>query len=228
MKVTIIPRMLELVIIEDQRMVRDGLLASIGAELAVNLAGAFGSAAEVLANLEVLKTADIALVDLNLGEEQAFEFLPEIRQRVPGLKLIWVTSIASEYLLSRALDAQLEGFVHKNDPTAVLITAIERVAAGDRFVSDTVKQMHVRFRQNAHHFNKLLSTREQELVTLLGQGLSNEEAAAMLGLSPSTVQTHRRNIMGRLNLHSAAELQAYALKTGFTTPGRLHTPGVAG
>jgi DNA-binding CsgD family transcriptional regulator len=59
---------------------------------------------------------------------------------------------------------------------------------------------------------------------MLGQGLSNQEAAAFLGLSPGTVQAHRRNIMARLQLHSAAELQAYALKSGFITSEKLQTP----
>lgn len=205
-------------------MVQESVFAAVRSRLDVELVGAFASRTELLEHGTVLQKADIALLDLHLGDEQALDFLPEIRQVAPLLKLIWVTSVATEYLLSRAMEAKLEGFVHKNDSVEVLVTAIERVANGARFVSDTVNQMNVRFRQGANHFNKLLSGREQELVSLLGQGLSNDEAGAMLGLSPSTVQTHRRNIMGRLGLHSATELQAYALKAGFTTQGRLQSP----
>lgn len=218
--------MLRLVIIEDQQMVQEGIIAAIRACLDVELIGAFRSGNEVLAHANMLCLADVALVDFHLGEEQALDFLPELRCIAPKLKLIWVSSVATEFLLSRAINAQLEGFVHKDDPIAVLITAIERVADGMRFVSETVQRMQKRFQQNANHFNKLLSVREQELMTLLGQGLSNDEVAALLGLSPSTVQTHRRNIMGRLRLHSAVELQAYALKAGFTTQARLQLRSV--
>jgi len=205
-------------------MVQEGLFAAIGTRLDVELAGAFQTGKDVLSNQDVLCSADIGLVDLSLGDELAFDFLPELRRMAPKLRLVWVTSVATEYLLSLALHANLEGFVHKDDPVAVLVTAIERVAAGGYFLSETVGRMHARFCQNANHFNKLLSSREQQLVGYLGQGLSNQEVAALLGLSPSTVQTHRRNIMGRLNLHSAVELQSYALKAGFTTERRLQLP----
>jgi DNA-binding NarL/FixJ family response regulator len=216
--------MLRLVIIEDQSLVQQTLFVAIRERLEVELAGAFCSGKQALANVTVLRSAQVCLLDLNLGEEQAFDFLPELQHVAPVLKFIWVTSVATEFLINRALEAKLEGFVHKNDPLSVLITAVERVAAGQYFISETVTKMQARFRQNPDHFKKLLSLREQELLGMLGQGLSNQEAAALLGLSPGTVQAHRRNIMARLQLHSAAELQAYALKSGFITSEKLQAP----
>jgi Response regulator containing a CheY-like receiver domain and an HTH DNA-binding domain len=219
--------MLRLIIIEDQRLVQQSLLSALREHLNVELVGGFQSAKAALAQPAVLQCGEVALLDLQLGEEQAFDAVPEIRRIAPGLKLIWVTSVATEYLVSRAFDAGLEGFVHKDDAISVLVTAIERVAAGGRFVSETVLAMQARFRQKPNHFQKLLSPREQELLELLSQGLSNQEAAALLGLSPGTIQAHRRNIMARLDLHSLAELQAYGLKSGFTTPEKLNRPGRA-
>jgi DNA-binding NarL/FixJ family response regulator len=216
--------MLQLVIIEDQYLVQQSLFAAIRGCLDVELVGAFRSGKEALAAADVLRRAQVCLLDLHLGEEQAFDFLPELRRTAPLLRFIWVTSVSTEYLLNRALDANLEGFVHKDDPLTILVTAVERVAAGGCFLSETVKQMQAGFRQNPEHFKKLLSPREQELLGLLGQGLTNQEAASLLGLSPGTVQAHRRNIMARLRLHSAADLQAYALKSGFTTPDKLQAP----
>ena len=221
MKVSCNPRMIRLVIIEDQRLVQEGMMVGIRSMLPVELVTAFRSREEIFLNPAALTAADVALIDLNLGDVLAFDFLPALRSQAPDLKLIWVSSVATEYLLSRALAAGLEGFVHKDDQISVLVTAIERVMAGAHFVSETVHQMQARFRKSANHFNKLLSEREQELLGLLGKGLSNLEVSAMLGLTPSTVQTHRRNIMGRLGLHTGAELQAYALKAGFTTQGNL-------
>jgi DNA-binding NarL/FixJ family response regulator len=222
-RLTIMP-LLQLMIIEDQYLVQQSLVAAIRERLDVEVVGAFRSGKQALADVVALGKAQVCLLDLNLGEEQAFDFLPAIRRLAPKLKLIWVTSVATEYLVNRAIDADLEGFVHKDDPLSVLITALERVAAGGRFLSDTVRKMQDRFRQNPEHFNKLLSPREQELLGMLAQGLSNHEAASLLGLSPSTVQAHRRNIMARLQLHSAAELLAYALKSGFTTWDKLQAP----
>lgn len=216
--------MLRLVLIEDQRLIREGMFAAIRERMQVELAGAFASRKEVLANAHVLASAEVALLDLDLGEEQALEFLPEIKAAAPALRLIWVTSVTTEYLLSKALDAKLSGFVHKDDPIEVLVTAIERVAEGGDFQSETVQKMQARFRQGDQHFNKLLSRREQELLAFLGQGLSNDETAAIVGLSSSTVRTHRQHIMARLGLHSATELFAYALTTGFSTTGKVQSP----
>ncbi|MEO6001901.1 MAG: response regulator transcription factor [Opitutus sp.] len=214
--------MIRIVMIEDQRMVQQSVFASIAERLPVKLMGAFCSGRAALGDVRSLRTADIGLLDLNLGDEQAFDFLPSLKEVAPNLKLIWLTSVSTEYLLSLALQANLEGFVHKTEPIEVLITAIERVAAGGRFVSGAVAEMNARFRVDANHFSKLLSDREQELLRLLGKGLSNSEAAALLGISASTVQTHRRNLMSRLGLHNATELQSYALQRGFAVPERLH------
>ena len=214
--------MIRIVMIEDQRMVQESLFASLAERLPVELVGAFRSGREALCETRCLRSATIGLLDLNLGDEQAFDFLPSLKEVAPNLKLIWLTSVSTEYLLSLALQADLEGFVHKTEPIEVLVTAIERVAAGGRFVSGAVTQMNARFRVDANHFSKLLSVREQELLRLLGKGLSNAEAAAILGISASTVQTHRRNLMSRLGLHSATELQSYALQRGFAIPERLH------
>lgn len=216
--------MVRLFIIEDQQLVRNGLFAAIANRLEVQLVGTFSSGKEALAAGDLLAQADVGLIDIDLGEEQAFDFMPLLRAQHPSLKYIWVTAVATEYMLNRAIDEKLHGFVHKDDEIDVLITAIERVAAGGEFQSETVRKMQARFRQNAHHFEKLFSEREQRLLELLGQGLSNDEIGAIIGISPATVRTHRQNIMARLDLHNATELIAYAIKTGFSTPGKVQSP----
>ena len=213
--------MLRIIVIEDQKLVQDSLMSALSRHLDVACVGAFSSMHEVLANGATLRKAEVALVDFHLGAENACDVIPDLRRLAPHLRLIWVTSVDTEFLLDRAIAADLEGFVHKNDPIQVLVTALQRVAGGARFVSPTVEEMRRRFRQRPDHYSKVLSAREQQLLALLGQRLSNEEVAAFLGLSASTVKTHRRNIMDRLDLHSATELQTYALRHGFTTPAKL-------
>ncbi len=215
---------IRLLIIEDQQLVQQSIVSALRERLPLELAGAYLSGRAALTAPEALRQADVALIDICLGEEQIFESLPEIRRINPSLKLIWMTAVQAEFLFARALELNLEGFVHKNDPIAVLVTAVERVSAGHRFMSASVLEMDARFRRQSDHFKKLLSPREQEILGVLGQGLANEEAAALLGLSAGTIQAHRRNIMARIGAHSAAELQTYALQRGFTTPERLRTP----
>jgi len=216
---------MKLVLIEDQRMVSDSLCASIQARMQMEWIAVYPSCSEALSNPDVLNEADVALVDIHLGAERAFDHVAAIRRVAPKLRLLIVTSVTSEYDLHRIVAAEFDGFVHKNDPIEVLITAIERVAAGNRFSSESVTKLLKSVRGDANHFDKILSVREQELLALLGQGLSNAEVGALLGLSPSTVKVHRKNIMGKLDLHSGSDLVAYAIRSGFVLSAQLPRAG---
>jgi DNA-binding NarL/FixJ family response regulator len=148
----------------------------------------------------------------------------ELRQRAPDLRMVWMTCIGEDFLLEEAFAANLPGFVHKEDPLDVLFAAIEIVASGGRYYSESIVRRRRVSRADPDHYSRILSNREQEVLKLIGAGFSNPEGAAMLGLSASTVQSHCRNIMARLDLHTAAELQAYALNNGFVdvTALRVH------
>lgn len=95
------------------------------------------------------------------------------------------------------------------------------VAAGGAFFSPRFVERQRALTNTPGSFEKKLSPREQELLRFIGAGYTDAEAAAALGLTASTAQTHRRNVMAKLDLHTAKELQAYALKAGFTTIDRL-------
>jgi DNA-binding NarL/FixJ family response regulator len=95
------------------------------------------------------------------------------------------------------------------------------VGAGGAFFSPRFVERQRELTKTPGTFEKTLSPREQELLRYLGAGFTDAEIAATLGLSASTAQTHRRNVMEKLDLHTAKDLLSYALKSGFTTPDRL-------
>lgn len=217
-----LPMPIKLFLLEDQAMFRELVCRTLKDALpTISIVGAFGSADELVAAAQFVGDADVGLLDVRLGGQECFEFLPLVRQAAPRARLIWVTSILEDVLLQRAMDANLPGFIHKEDTTDELITAIQRVAAGGTFMSPSVRQLRDGLRTRADLFSKVLSPREQQILKLLGGGFTNEEAAAVLGLSAQTIKTHRRNIMARLDLHSASELQAYAIRNGFVAPRSL-------
>jgi DNA-binding NarL/FixJ family response regulator len=212
---------LRLFFLEDQTLFRELIIRTIKQSLEVHVLGAYGTTQDVVANLPKLRDADVGLLDVRLATNESFDLLPTLRARAPKIRLMWVTSILEDVLLQRALDANLPGFVHKDDSAEELITAVQRVAAGHSFMSASVRQRRDALRNRTDLFSKILSSREQEILKAIAGGFSNDEAAALLGISPETVKTHRRNIMARLDLHSAAELQAYAVKHGFIAPSKL-------
>lgn len=206
--------MIRIIIVEDQRLMGDSLAAMLNARRGFAVVKKFVDASSVLAELAQVD-ADVALVDLRLGAETAFELVDQMRMLCPRLGLIWVTEVQEDFLVTRAFQAELRGFVHKSDSFEVLTTAIETVAAGGRFYSESILRLRSQIRAKPDYYNLVLSSREQDVLRLIGAGFSNEETAALLGLSAGTIQAHRRNIMARLNLHSAAELMSYAITRGF-------------
>lgn len=215
---------LRLILIEDQHLLRESMAVILQSKLGAEIIGTYSTTKSPLKEPLKLASADLALVDVRLADGEAFEMVAELRRIAPKLRLIWVTSIEEDYLLQKAFDAQLPGFIHKEDPLEVLITAVECVSGGGTYISESIQRLRRGLKSKPDAFTRILSPREQEILRYLGAGFSNEEAAAFLGLSAGTVQAHRRNIMARLDVHSASELQAYALQHGFTSPKALKKP----
>jgi DNA-binding NarL/FixJ family response regulator len=206
----------KIVIIEDHKLVRDMLAVSCrgilpGAEVEVASDGREG-----LALCERQKP-ELVFLDLVLPDADGLELVPKIFSASPQSKVIALSSFADEFTVHRALRANVHGFVDKNEqPLDVLKEAIETVQGGKTYFSSAVQQLKASLRSDPASFDKLLSDHEQRLLSLFGEGLSNEVVAEKVGLSASTVKAHRRNILSKLGIHSTPELIHYALEKGFT------------
>jgi two-component system nitrate/nitrite response regulator NarL len=213
-------------IIEDQRLMRENLSLAIQRLWPECSVPSFASFQEALAQPETLVEASVVLVDLLLENEFAHDQLPALRELFPHLKVLVVTGVTHDYSIHEINQLGPEGFVHKNDSLEELSTALARVVAGAKYVSPRISELLAKQRRNPDHFARILSRREQSVLRLIGQGLSNEETAAVVGLSPDTVQSHRRNIMRKLGLHRSTELVNYAVTAGFVDPAQIgNRPG---
>jgi len=204
-------------IIEDQVMFRTALTVMIQARENVTVVGGYGSGAAFVEALPTLGRVDLILLDIQLPGEDGITLAGKFAELLPETKIILLSSVKEDYLLYKALQSGADGYVHKDDSSEALVGAIDTVMQGGCYFGYTVQQLRRQMGHNPESFNKILTDKEQGVLELLGQGLSNEEAAPLLALSPDTVQTHRRNIMRKLGLHSALQLQSYALKRGFTS-----------
>ena len=157
---------------------------------------------------------DLAIVDLDLPDGNAMDWVQEWVKN-PDNKAIILSAINEDYMLYRALQSNLPGYVHKNDGTELLHTAIKVVLDGGVFFSETVQRMRTRMQADPAFFNKVLSDREQKVLELLGKGIPMPEVAALLGLRVSTVSDHRQHIMNKLGLHNQTQLMVYAREKGF-------------
>ena len=181
-----------------------------------------GTLAELRANQKKLASADLLLLDIRLPDGDGLDFVEEMVKGHVATPVLLFSSSCEDYIVHRVSRSFVQGFVHKDEEPKVLLTAIQMVVAGGAFFSPRFVDRQRQLANSSESFDKLLSPREQSLLCFIGAGHTDAEAAAALGLSAETARTHRRNVMAKLNLHTAQELQAYALKGGFTTVGRLN------
>ena len=160
---------------------------------------------------------DLVILDLELPDGDGLDLLPELRNLAPGAKIVVLSSHTDEVTVHRVMQTHVEGFVDKNSqPLEMLREAVQTVMDGRRYLSPVVREVWGRLRDEPAAFTKILSEREQEILGLIGRGLTNSEIAEHFGLRTVTVQNHRCNIMCRLDIHSTSHLIRYANEKGFT------------
>lgn len=212
---------MKIVVIEDHQLVGDMLIASCATIIAgAQVVGASNGADGVA--LCAKEQPDLVFLDLVLPDGDGIDLVPTILSAVPHARVIALTSHSDEFTLHRALRANVHGFIDKNEqPLGLLPEAIATVMAGRPYFSSVVQRVRAALRNDPAAFNKVLSDREQALLQLFGEGLSNEDVAQRVQLTPGTVKLHRRNIMSKLGVHSTPQLMRYALEKGFTRIRRL-------
>lgn len=206
---------LKVLVVEAQAVVRDLLVEVCGKHLPT-------AVVTMACNGEQGRSAwsqlapDLVLLDLVPPDGDGLGLMIALLEAPKPARVIVFSGLLDEFTVHRATQSKLHGFVDKyEEPLTRLAEAIHAVLAGSRYFSPAVRLVQQSMRADPMTFAKLLSDREQELLGYFGLGRSNEEVAELQGLSAHTVKIHRRNIMGKLNLHSTPQLIRYAMEKGF-------------
>jgi DNA-binding NarL/FixJ family response regulator len=137
---------------------------------------------------------------------------------VPSLKIIVLTVDGDEHVVREAMRLGVNGYVLKSNASAEILAAVDTVTRGQTYLSPEVTTTVANiYRRSMAPAPRALSPRETEVLRLLAAGQSSKQMADALGLSVTTVDSHRHNIMKRLNLSSVAELTKYAIREGLTS-----------
>ena len=161
---------------------------------------------------------DIVIMDIGMPLLNGLEAAAQIHRSADGVRVIILSMYTDESYIVRALDAGARGYLLKDNADDDIERAIRTVMAGRTFFSpsiaqalleDYVRLMRERRVQDSY---ELLTEREREVLQLLAEGKSNKETAAVLKLSPYTVESHRTNLMQKLGLHNTAEIVLYAVR----------------
>ncbi|PYV92069.1 MAG: DNA-binding response regulator [Acidobacteria bacterium] len=202
---------------DDHGIVRKGLRFLLERQSEMEVVGEAGNGREAVKMAEQLRP-DVIIMDIAMPQLNGIEATAQIVKRNPEVGIIILSMHSDEGYLMRTLTAGAKGYLLKDSADADLVRAVQAVATKRPFFSpgiaktlleDYLRQLQQKGLEDSYD---LLTEREKEILQLLAEGKTNKEVAALLNLSPYTVETYRTNIMQKLDLHKTAELVLYAVR----------------
>jgi len=211
---------IRIVIVEDHKVVREGLRMLIESQDDMVVAAEAGTAEEAMAAINREKP-DIVMLDLDLGGVSIVNRVPEIREASKGTRVLVLTGIRDPELHVRALRLGALGLVMKDQAGSTVLKAIRRVHDGEAWIDHSltaslVLDISTEEKKRAYETAKIttLSKREREIVTVLCEGLNNKQIADRLFISEATVRNHITSILAKLELVDRFELAIYSYRHG--------------
>jgi DNA-binding NarL/FixJ family response regulator len=204
---------------DDHGIVRRGLKSLLESQPGLEVVGEAADGLEALRLCGEL-SPDLLIIDISMPLMNGIEVASRAQKLEPAPAVIILSMHADESYIMRALGAGARGYLVKDATDEDLLPAVRAVAAGKPFFSPTVaavlmedyvRQLRARGLSDSYD---LLTDREREILQLLAEGRSNKEVASLLDVGLSTVETHRANLMQKLNLHNTAEIVLYAVRKG--------------
>ena len=206
-------------IVEDQTVMRDGLQALLASEPDFEVVGATAEGESAIRAADTLQP-NIILMDLSIPHVSGTDAITRIKRKHPEIKIVVLTLHKEDKFIQAALQAGADAYVLKDDNREELFTALLTVITGRRYLSPSILErviMGYLDRTNETPSWEILTDREQEVMKLIAEGYRTKEIAAQLTVSPRTVETHRTNLMKKLDLASVSAVTAYAIANGIIT-----------
>lgn len=209
--------MVRILIADDHTIVRSGVRLLLSAEPGIEVVAEARDGVEALQLVEVLQP-DIVLMDIAMPGLDGLAATREIKTRWPHIQVLILTMHRQDDYFFETLRAGASGYILKGAETSELLNAVRVVSRGEVFLYPTMAQRLVKEYLTRMDDSALpesaLSAREKEILRLIAEGYSNQEIAEKLVISPSTVHTHRGNLMNKLGLSTRHELVEYARQRG--------------
>ena len=210
---------IRILLADDHAIIRAGIRLLLERHSEMCVVGEVSDGREAVAAVEK-HHPDVVVMDLTMPNLNGIEGTRQIREAYPKVAVVVLSMHSDEGYVLRALKAGALGYVLKDSTETDLISAVRAVSAGKSFfspgvskllVDDYSRQLQGRRLEDSYD---LLTNREREILQLAAEGKSNKEVAGMLNISAYTVETHRKNIMEKLDLHGVPELILYAVRKG--------------
>jgi DNA-binding NarL/FixJ family response regulator len=211
-----------IVIAEDHQLFREGLKSMLGADENLEVIAETEDGLEAIRSVRKAQP-DLLLLDLSMPRLSGISVIKDVKAEFPDVKILALTIHESDQYVLEAFEAGADGYCIKDASREELMLAIRSVLEGHRYISpgiaDNVMEGFLEGRKKLKKETTwdTITQREREVLKLLAEGYLNKEIAELLSISVKTVEKHRANIMGKLDLHNASALTAYAIERGLVT-----------
>lgn len=208
--------MINIVLADDHQIIIDGITNLLENEKGMEVIGQCNNGEEVLEKLPWLK-ADILLLDLDMPKMNGMQCAEQVHKRFPDLKVAILTMHHEKALIERFMELGVKGYFLKTIAKNELVFAIKMIASGGEYFPASVTKALLKKQSKTPDVTQSpllaeLTKREIEIIKLVSQGFSNNEIGEELFISPRTVDTHRSNMMRKLDLHHVAEIVRFAFQ----------------
>ncbi|WP_207423181.1 LuxR C-terminal-related transcriptional regulator [Desertivirga brevis] len=209
--------MVNIFIVEDQSIARDGIKTLMEKEPGFRVIGETKSDIEAINKLSEVDRAEVFLTGLDQIDQDKLALVESIKERFPDTKVVCLTTAVDQKYISKVFKAGASGYLLKSVSQDEMIFAVKHIAAGEKYICSELSIKLVQHLINAPYSNNLqveLSRRESEVLALIAEGYTNNEIANKLFTSRRTVEGHRQNLLDKTNTRNTAALIRYAVKNG--------------
>ncbi|MFI0488395.1 MAG: two component system response regulator [Yersinia sp. (in: enterobacteria)] len=204
----------KLLIVDDHELIINGIRNMLAAYPRYQIVGQADNGLDVY-NLCMKTEPDIVIVDLGLPGMDGLDVIIQLLRRWPKMKILALTARHEEHYASRTLNNGALGYVLKKSSQQILMAAIQTVSAGKHYVDPALDiSLMNKLAQNSKNSQTVLTSRERQVLKLITEGACNRVIADRLSISPKTVETHRLNMMKKLDVHKVAELIQLSYRLG--------------
>ncbi|MDX2303059.1 MAG: response regulator transcription factor [Microscillaceae bacterium] len=206
--------MIKIFLVDDHRLIRTGLKKLIAQKEGMEVVAEFSLANQVISEIPRYNP-DIVICDINLPDGDGLALSCEIKEKFPLVKVMILSMHKEKSYILRAVQANVDGYMHKDIFEQDLLDGILRVYQGDRYFSKEIAQIIINNLYGKTTDSQVLTdltSREKEVLKLITEGFKNREIADKLFISTKTVDKHRANLLQKLNARNTAELVKYAIQ----------------